>query len=63
MRSFPCVFLSNGGLGFQGRFQEGGVVFIFEQVSVRGVSRIGEGDFLKLEANGGLFILGGEYVE
>jgi len=32
-------------------------------MSVRGVSRIGEGDFLESEAKGGLFILGGEYVK
>ena len=57
------MFLFNGGFGLQGRFQEGGVVLIFEQVSVRGMSGIGEGSFLKLEANGGLFILGGEYME
>ena len=57
------MFLSNGGLGLQGRFQEGCVVFVFEQVGVRGVSRVGERGVLKLEANGGLFILGGEYVE
>jgi len=27
------------------------------------VGRIGEGNFLEFEAEGGLFILGGEYVE
>jgi len=27
------------------------------------VSRVGKGDFLESEAKGGLFILGGEYVE
>jgi len=32
-------------------------------MSVRGVSRVGEGDFLEFEAKGGLFILSGEYVE
>ena len=57
------MFLSNGGLGLQGCLQEGCVVFIFEQVGVRGMSGVGERGVLKLEANGGLFILGGEYVE
>ena len=57
------MFLSYSGLGFQGCFQEGGVVLVFEQVGVRRVSGVGERGFLKLEANGGLFILGGEYVE
>ena len=57
------MFLSNGGLGLQGCLQEGCVVFIFKQVGVRGVSGIGERGFLKLEANSGLFILGGEYVK
>jgi len=32
-------------------------------MSIRGVGRVGEGDFLESEAKGGLFILGGEYVE
>ena len=57
------MFLSNGGFGFQGCFQEGGVAFVFEQVGVRGVSRIGERGVLSSEAKSGLFILGGEYVE
>ena len=57
------MFLSNGGLGFQGCFQEGGVVFVFEQIGIRGMSGIGKRGVLKLEANGGLFILGREYVE
>ena len=57
------MFLSYGGLGLQGCLQEGCVVLIFEQVGVRGVSGIGERGVLKLEANSGLFILGGEYME
>ena len=57
------MFLSNGSLGLQGCLQEGCVIFIFEQVSVGGVSGIGERGVLKFEANGGLFILGGEYME
>ena len=57
------MFLSNGSLGLQGCLQESCVVFVFEQVGVRGVSGVGERGVLKLEANGGLFILGGEYVE
>ena len=57
------MFLSNGGLGFQGCLQEGCVVFVFEQVGVRGVSGVRERGVLELEANGGLFIFGGEYVE
>ena len=57
------MFLSNGDLGFQGCLQEDCVVLVFEQVGVRGVSGIGERGVLKLEANGGLFILGGEYME
>ena len=32
-------------------------------MGVRGVSGIGKEGFLKFEAKGGLFILGGEYVE
>ena len=57
------MFLSNGGLGLQGCLQESGVAFVFEQVGVRGMSGIGERGVLKFEANGGLFILGGEYVK
>ena len=57
------MFLSNGGFGFQGCLQEGCVVFIFEQVGVRGVGRIRERGVLTLEVDGGLFILSGEYVE
>ena len=57
------MFLSNGDLGFQGCLQEGCVVLVFEQVSVRRVSGVGKRGVLKLEANGGLFIFGGEYVE
>ena len=57
------MFLFYSGLGFQGCFQEGGVVLVLEQVGVRGVSGVGERDVLMLEANGGLFILDGEYME
>ena len=57
------MFLSNGSFGFQSCLQEVRVVFIFEQVSVRGVSGVGERGFLKFEVNGGLFILDGEHVE
>ena len=57
------MFLSNGSLGLQSCLQESCVVFVFEQVGVRGMSGVGERGVLKLEANGGLFILGGEHVE
>ena len=57
------MFLSYSSLGLQGCFQEGRVVLVFKQVGVRGMSGIREGGVLMLEANGGLFVLGGEYVE
>ena len=57
------MFLSYSGLGLQGCFQDGCVIFVFEQVGVGGVSGVGERGVLRLEAKGGLFIPGGEYVE
>ena len=57
------MFLSYSSFGLQGCFQEGCVIFVFEQVGVRGVSRVGERGFLKFETDGGLFILGRKYVE